>query len=80
MSFKGQGESFDPETLAALEIAFNAAWQELEANGLVKANAVSARKALAERIIDLARNGHKDPATLQKLALSSLPLGARTVH
>jgi hypothetical protein len=67
-------------TLEALETAFNAAWQELEANDLVRVNAVSARKALAEPIIDLAREGHKDPATLQRLALGSLPLFARTAH
>lgn len=80
MSFKDQRESFDPETLEALEIAFNAAWRELEANDLVRVNPVSARKALAERIINLAREGHKDPATLQRLALGSLPLTAHTVH
>ena len=72
MPFRNCHASFDPETLAALQTAFDRSWGELQVEDVEPTNATSARKALAERLIAYARKGHTDPAQLQKLAMRSL--------
>ena len=72
MPFSNYRDSFDPETLAILEIAFNEAWEVLAiSGGNFDQNAT--RDALADLIISFAAEGETDPKQLKALALAALP-------
>jgi hypothetical protein len=63
-SFMTVGE-FDPEALAALGEAFDAALEALDDWGQPKI----VREVIAQRIIEAARRGERDPARLVEAAL-----------
>jgi hypothetical protein len=67
--FREQG-AFDPETIAAMGAAFDAACKELGEVGQLQ----MVRKLVAQRIIAAARKGDLEPARLRATALSGLPL------
>lgn len=72
-----RNESFDPETIRVMSLAFDAAWKELldmghSSTARYKANAT--REALAKRVIDIARRGEHDPARLCLAALIPMNL------
>ena len=67
--------SYDPETLALLTRAFDAAWNEVKAatpaacrNGAME----TTRKMMALRVMDAANNGERDPDRLQRLAVQAV--------
>jgi len=60
--------SFDPETLATLETAFDEAWLTLRCNGNDKVRA----NELARCILRLASEGERDPVRLHDDALAAL--------
>jgi hypothetical protein len=60
--------SFDPETLAVLETAFDEAWITLRTNG----SANIRPNELARRICHLAMEGERDPVRLHDWALMGL--------
>jgi ATPase subunit of ABC transporter with duplicated ATPase domains len=67
MPFTLYKSSFDPETLRALQEAFDKAWSETVA---VSHDEKSARNMLARRIIDAWRDkGERDPERLKAYAL-----------
>jgi hypothetical protein len=63
-SFVTPGE-FDPEVLLAMVEAFNAACKALDDTGQPKI----VREIIAQRIIEAARRGERDPVHLVKAAL-----------
>jgi hypothetical protein len=62
--------AFDPETTAAMGVAFDAACEELCEVGRLQ----MVRKLVAQRIIAAARKGELDPVRLAASALNGLPL------
>jgi hypothetical protein len=77
--------SFDPETVSVLAAAFDAAWDSLQRSGSALAadsEAALTRELLAERIIELARRGERDPQRLVEGALAYLagrqPIGGQS--
>jgi hypothetical protein len=72
MPFTNYRDNFDPETLAILEIAFNEAWEVLQASG-GRFDQEATRNALAELIMSYATEGETDPKRLKALALADLP-------
>ena len=63
------GQSFDPETLALLTAVFNDAWDEIQRNITIPAEAPAARPRLALVILDAASTGERDPRLLKIQAL-----------
>jgi hypothetical protein len=61
------GKSFDPETLALLNAAFEGACAELD----VSANARHSRETVAKRVLELA-DGHRDLKALRAAVVASL--------
>jgi hypothetical protein len=73
--FSPYRSSFDPETLAVLQGAFDAAWQELQTAGSIFAQDAygeSAREMLAKKIVAAAKSGERDPEKLRLAALHGL--------
>jgi hypothetical protein len=66
-SFVKPGE-FEPEAIAVMSEAFDAACKELDDTGQPKV----VLEVMAERIIAAARTGERDPARLRKAALGGL--------
>ena len=64
--------AFDPETLAILEGVFAEAWVSIQA----QRNGNITRAAVAERILNLAVKGERNPARLFDGALSRSKMGA----
>ncbi len=64
-----EGASYDPETVRVLCAAYDRAKQELHDTGQPEI----VREILAQRILDLAEQGERDPARLCAGALRSLP-------
>jgi hypothetical protein len=60
---------FEPEVIAAMSEAFEAACKELDEAGQPKV----AREVIAGRIIAAARLGERDPARLRAAALAERP-------
>jgi hypothetical protein len=60
---------FEPEVIAVMSEAFEAACKELDAGGQPKV----AREVIAGRIIAAARIGERDPARLRAAALAERP-------
>jgi hypothetical protein len=70
MPFSNQ--SYNPETLAVMTQAFNAAWDALQANGVpASVTQEQAREQLAQRIIRAVNQGDRDPERLRLLALKT---------
>ena len=63
-----QSGAFEPEVIAVMSEAFDAACKELDDIGQPKV----VLEVMAERIIAAARTGERDPARLQKAALDGL--------
>jgi hypothetical protein len=61
--------TFDSETLAAIDEAFDVACKALDDTGQPK----MVREVIAERIIEAAGRGERDPVRLVKAALPWLP-------
>jgi hypothetical protein len=75
MKISQQYEPFDPETVAILGRAFDAAWKTVEDTGLALIgfeNRRVDREMLALRIIHLAQQGVRDYAKLQGEAVDFL--------
>jgi hypothetical protein len=66
-------EYFDPETLDVMIRALDEAWERAQANGaLLDSQAGSARTTLAKHIVEMARQGERDPQYLIEGALVRL--------
>jgi hypothetical protein len=61
----GQGGSFDPETIALLRTALDEAWVNLAPEQQARAS----KSGLAERILNLAAQGERDPVRLRTRAV-----------
>jgi|GEM_PF-939559 len=67
--------AFDPESIRVLETAFQAAWKTVNSSGCdlaVEGRAAATREVLAERIIEMAERGVRDPRRLVEHALAHL--------
>jgi hypothetical protein len=64
-----QPGAFEPEAIAAMSEAFDAACKELDESGEPRV----AREVIAARIIAAARIGEHDPARLRAAALAERP-------
>lgn len=65
MPFSDATDAFNPETLALLSRAFEEAWVEVLATGGAGKDITLSRSLVAERIMNAARNGVRDLATLR---------------
>jgi hypothetical protein len=68
-----ENKSFDPETVKAMGLAFDAAWQRLLEAGTSLASSGYAevtREAIALHIIDAVHRGQRDVAKLQEDAVA----------
>jgi hypothetical protein len=60
---------FDPETLAILDMSFDATFEELQHNPYF--DQVSARTPIADLIMKIASRGESDPQRIKALALAA---------
>ena len=70
-----QGNSFDPEAVAILGAAFDAAWDALQKSGsplVSDGHAMTARERLAKRIIEMGQKGTRDHQRLVEDAIAHL--------
>ena len=68
-------DSFDPETVAILASAFDAAWDILQKSGsplASEAHAATTRERLAKRIIEMGQKGVRNHQRLLKDAIAHL--------
>jgi hypothetical protein len=66
---------FDPETVIILSTAYDEAWRSLQKSGTYftsSREAEAARERLAQRIIENAKGGERDPCRLRDDALLDL--------
>jgi hypothetical protein len=66
---------FDPETVITLGTAFDEAWRSLQNSGVYFTSAHTAegtRERLAQRIVESAEGGERDPGRLRDDALNDL--------
>lgn len=68
------GASYDPETLALLEQAFNEAWHEVQTTpSAIESGVMEAtRKMMALRLMAAANDGERDPQRLKLLAVQAV--------
>jgi hypothetical protein len=67
--------AFDPDTITLLASAFDTAWDTLKKSGSAFAaddRAASTREMLAKRIIEMGKDGERDPQRLVDDALAHL--------
>ena len=66
----------DPKTLAAIDLAFEGAWNVLETRDLLArfANDYELQAELSQRLVVLASDGMTDPEELRRQVLASFPL------
>lgn len=66
----------DPKTLAAIDLAFDGAWNVLETRELLArfANDCELQAELSQRLAVLASDGMTDPDELRRQVLASFPL------
>jgi hypothetical protein len=67
--------AFEPDTVALLATAFDTAWDTVRKSGsplALEGQAAATREALAKHIIDLGKNGERDPRRLVDHALARL--------
>lgn len=62
-------QSFDPEAVAAMRVAFRLAWDVLPA----KQQSIENQRVLADAILHLAADGERDPERLCAYALTAVP-------
>jgi hypothetical protein len=70
-------EAFDPDTVHILSGALDDAWQVVESNKpafKMDGSPEGARQALAKHIVDIAKEGERDPQRLIEGALTRLKL------
>jgi hypothetical protein len=72
MTFNKYRDNFEPETLVVLEVAFNEAWEGVQASG-GEFDQEATRSALADLIMSFAAEGETDPKRLKAKALAALP-------
>jgi len=67
-------EAFDPDEVHTLIVAFDRAWETIQASGVVypEAKAAIVRAILAKHIIAAAKNGERDHGRLRDGALLAL--------
>ena len=63
--------SFDPETVALMAHAFEAAWHELQARQLIDGEQEAARSVVACRIMAAVVEGERDQERLVSIAVRS---------
>jgi hypothetical protein len=66
------GTAYDPETLALMTAAFEAAWSEAQAKNLTTDPPNIARTSMASTILVAVNNGERDPQRLREVALKTL--------
>ena len=73
--FLQKDSSFDPEAVAILGAAFDAAWDIVQKSGIPLANAqaTTARERLAKRIIEMGQKGMRNHQRLVEDALAQRP-------
>ena len=66
----------DPKTLAAIDLAFDGAWNVLQTRDLLArfTNDSELQAELSQRLVVLASDGVTDAEELRRLALASFPL------
>lgn len=67
--------AFDPDTITLLASAFDTAWDTVKKSGnplAVDDQAASTRERLAKRIIEMGKEGERDPQRLADGALAHL--------
>jgi len=66
----------DPKTLAAIDLAFDGAWNVLATHALLArfANDRELQSELSQRLVILASDGITDPDDLRRQVLASFPL------
>jgi hypothetical protein len=69
MPFAGLG--YGPVTIALMTTVLQAAWDEAQVRGLVKATDDAARAAMASAILAAVREGVRDERSLKELALGA---------
>jgi hypothetical protein len=67
-----EGGSYDPETIALLRAALDAAWDALSP----ERRGCTSKAHLAERMLKLAAQGERDPARLRMRALIEITQSA----
>jgi hypothetical protein len=77
--FREHYDSFEPETLALLEISFNETWTELQHNGN-SFDQASLRTAVANLILKFASQGEFDPQKIKALVLAALASHPKAVN
>jgi hypothetical protein len=64
--------AYDPETLALMAAALDAAWREVRSRQLTKASADHARGEMAAAIFAAVAKGERDPLRLKNCAFRSV--------
>jgi hypothetical protein len=73
--FLQKHSSFDPEAVAILGAAFDAAWDALQKSGSALASdaqAMTTRERLAKRIVEMGQKGTRDHQRLVEDAIANL--------
>lgn len=70
MQQRGEGGSFDPETIQLLRAALDQAWRSLSPGQ----QAHTTKSFIAQRILKLAAQGERDPVHLRSYALATITL------
>ena len=66
-------DGFDPETLAIMTKAFDAAWEEVGFSLAMRdVDPTAVRTMMSVRIMAAVRNGERDPERLKELALQAV--------
>jgi hypothetical protein len=68
------GEAFSPEIILIMGDALDNAWVRLRAGAPLSGSADAARTVLAKHIIDITKQGERDPQRLTQGALARLTL------
>ena len=69
-----RGEAFSPEIIRIMGDALDNAWVRLRTGAPFNGSADAARTVLAKHIIDIAKQGERDPQRLTQGALARLTL------
>ncbi len=72
--------SYDPDTLRVLQLAFDEAWIDVQsALGVTPLKPELLKTRLAERIMEAADKGERDPKRLKLIALRAINAGERSL-
>jgi hypothetical protein len=74
---EAMARAFDPETVNIIAAAYDAAWQEIEANAakpMPLAQKTEASAALTKHIMAAVEAGQRDPNKLKLIALAAMKL------